>query len=59
MSKGRLWRHDAPGARRDAEGVLVSCADSLTIVDLPLPSVQLEIEIDVPAPAPDDEMALF
>ncbi|BBA98342.1 hypothetical protein RVR_4485 [Actinacidiphila reveromycinica] len=59
LTKGRLWRHDAPGARRDAEGVLVSCAGSLLIVDWPTPGVQLEIAIETPPEEPADAMALF
>lgn len=61
LSKGRIWRHDAPDARRDADGHLLSCAGSLEIVDLPYG--QMEIPVDTPGetPAPDtaDEPALF
>lgn len=59
LTKGRLWRHDAPGARRAPDGTLVSCAGSLAIVDLPTTGVQLEIHIEVPTPLPADGMALF
>lgn len=37
----------------------MSCAGSLTIIDLPSPGVQLEIDIDVPEGLPIDAMALF
>lgn len=50
LSKGRLCRHDAPGARRDAEGSLISCRGSLEIVDLPMPDQQLEFDVDEPKP---------
>ncbi|MFF2183855.1 hypothetical protein [Streptomyces sp. NPDC058155] len=40
MRRGRVWRHDAPGARRDPDGSLVSCPGSLAVVDLPLPGEQ-------------------
>ncbi|MGC4947718.1 hypothetical protein ACLQ2N_16170 [Streptomyces sp. DT224] len=61
LSKGRLWRHDAPEARRDADGHLVSCAGSLEIVDLPYG--QMEIAVDEPEPGveaqPADTLPLF
>ncbi|KPI33280.1 hypothetical protein OV450_1368 [Actinobacteria bacterium OV450] len=60
ISKGRLWRHDAPGIRRDADGVLVSCAGSLELVDIELPVAQLMFDLDGPAPdCPDGEPGLF
>ncbi|MEU7093013.1 hypothetical protein [Kitasatospora aureofaciens] len=40
-SKGRLWRHDAPDERR-VGGVLVSCKESLEIIDMPGVAQQLE-----------------
>lgn len=58
LSKGRIWRHDAPDARRDAHGHLLSCAGSLEIVDLPYG--QMEIAIEEPEAVPEEEaMALF
>jgi hypothetical protein len=63
LSKGRIWRHDAPDERRDANGHLLSCAGSLEIVDLP--NGQMEFPIAEPEPepelvtAPGDAMALF
>jgi hypothetical protein len=61
LSKGRIWRHDAPDARRDAHGHLLSCAGSLQIVDLPYGQMEIPIpepEAD-PDTAPADAMALF
>ncbi|MGW2444971.1 hypothetical protein [Streptomyces sp. NPDC001675] len=49
LSKGRLWPHDAPDARRDADGHLLSCAGSLEIVDL------LYGQMDLPASEPVEE----
>lgn len=40
MRKGRVWRHDAPGSRRDPDGSLVSCPGSLALVEMPLPGEQ-------------------
>ncbi|MEV8350805.1 hypothetical protein ACFVTT_27820 [Streptomyces niveus] len=59
LSKGRIWRHDAPDARRDADGHLLSCAGSLEIVDLPYGQLEIEIEAEGSAMLPDDAMALF
>ena len=59
LSNGRIWRHDAPDARRDAHGHLLSCPGSLEIVELPTPGRQLEISIETPTAAPVDAMALF
>lgn len=63
LTKGHLWRHDNPNARRAADGSLVSCDESLSIVDLPEVGRQMEFDIYVPAPdeapEPVDEMALF
>ncbi|MFD6936280.1 hypothetical protein ACFWAP_09025 [Streptomyces goshikiensis] len=64
ISKGRLRRHDAPGIRRDAEGVLVSCAGSLELVDIQLPATQLalslgELGLEDPAVELEEEAALF
>ncbi|MFB8347931.1 hypothetical protein [Streptomyces niveus] len=59
LSKGRIWRHDAPDARRDADGHLLSCAGSLEIVDLPYGQMEIEVEAEAPVTVPDDAMALF
>ncbi|WP_374230043.1 hypothetical protein [Streptomyces sp. OfavH-34-F] len=60
LTKGRLWRHDAPGNRRDENGALVSCAASLTIVDWPTSGLQLEIDVESPdTPAPSQAAVLF
>ncbi|MFF4292102.1 hypothetical protein ACFY0N_00425 [Streptomyces vinaceus] len=64
ISKGRLWRHDAPGIRRDSDGVLVSCAGSLELVDIQLPAAQLELDLgefgtEGTAGEPVEESALF
>lgn len=61
MSKGRLWRHDAPGAHRGPDGVLVSCAGSLVIVDVVArPATQLAFDLDEDQPEADTEApALF
>ncbi|RWZ77852.1 hypothetical protein EQK42_00540 [Streptomyces albidoflavus] len=62
LSKGRLWRHDAPDSRRDASGLLLSCAGSLAIVDLPCGQMEFTIDVPDPAEAPpptNDAMALF
>ncbi|MFF0395189.1 hypothetical protein ACFYSJ_05290 [Streptomyces sp. NPDC005248] len=60
LSKGRICRHDAPGARRDSDGSLVSCPGSLAIVDIPVPSQQLEFDVDEPQPeANETTPALF
>ncbi|WP_030236798.1 hypothetical protein [Streptomyces sp. NRRL S-350] len=55
-SKGRLWRHDAPDERR-VGGVLVSCKESLEIIDMPGPGAQLEIP--GVEPEPDEPTSLF
>ncbi|MFE4329639.1 hypothetical protein ACFRQM_09305 [Streptomyces sp. NPDC056831] len=55
LTKGRLWRHDHPGLRRDANGDLVSCSRSLEIVDLPVGGRQMELDIDEPDTAPGTE----
>ncbi|RKN04614.1 hypothetical protein [Streptomyces radicis] len=54
--RGRLWRHDEPGTRRDADGALVSCPGSLEAVELPTPVTQLTLDEREDAAAPD---ALF
>jgi hypothetical protein len=63
LSKGRIWRHDAPDERRDAHGHLLSCAGSLEIVDLPYGQMEFPIpEPEAEAAAADelaDAMALF
>lgn len=65
LTKGRLWRHDDASARRDPEGFLVSCSESLSTVDLPEAGRQMELDLDVPDPAdapepePLDTLALF
>ncbi|MEC3995173.1 hypothetical protein VSR01_17185 [Actinacidiphila sp. DG2A-62] len=63
LSKGRIWRHDAPDARRDAQGHLLSCAGSLEIVDLPYGQMEIPAVEPEPEPEPDaaaaDAMALF
>lgn len=60
LSKGRTCRHDAPGARRDSDGSLVSCRGSLEIVDLPVPDQQLEIDAEEPQSEGDKTaLALF
>lgn len=44
LGRGRVWRHDAPGERRrHADGSLVSCRGSLTVLDLPMPAQQLTL----------------
>ncbi|WP_405467627.1 hypothetical protein [Streptomyces canus] len=48
------------GVRRFTEAfgdALVSCAGSLTIVDLPMPGAQLELGQDEPNPIPEPEDA--
>lgn len=59
LSKGRIWRHDAPESRRDAEGHLLSCAGSLEIVDLPYGQMEFPVAEPEPDAAPADAMALF
>ncbi|MFD3612370.1 hypothetical protein ACFWXA_30750 [Streptomyces atroolivaceus] len=63
LTKGHLWRHDDAGARRDPDGSLVSCSESLSIVDLPEVGRQMEFDLGAlgpdPAPEPADAMALF
>ncbi|MFH8886254.1 hypothetical protein [Streptomyces californicus] len=65
LTKGRLWRHDDAGARRDPEGFLVSCSESLSTVDLPEAGRQMELDLDAPGPAdasepePPGPLALF
>ncbi|MGW6391207.1 hypothetical protein ACWFR1_12060 [Streptomyces sp. NPDC055103] len=54
LGKGRIWRHDAPDARRDSEGHLLSCAGSLEIVDL----TYGQMEIAVGQPETDAEPAV-
>ncbi|MER7807541.1 hypothetical protein [Streptomyces sp900116325] len=54
LSKGRICRHDAPGARRDTDGSLVSCRGSLEIVDLQMLVQQLEFDVDDPQPEADE-----
>ncbi|WP_381792966.1 hypothetical protein [Streptomyces niveus] len=51
MRKGRIWRHDAPGARRDSDGALVSCSGSLVLVDLPFPGEQPLFDLPEAQPA--------
>lgn len=57
--RGRLWRHDAPDMRRRYAGSLVSCDESLAIVDLPMAGRQLELDIDQPDVEPQVLAALF
>ncbi|MEU0956528.1 hypothetical protein ABZ353_29985 [Streptomyces niveus] len=52
LRRGRVWRHDAPGARRDPDGSLVSCPGSLALVDLPMPGEQPLF--DLPEPRPEE-----
>lgn len=63
LTKGHLWRHDDAGARRDPDGSLVSCAESLSTVDLPEVGRQMEFDVLDPSPdevpEPTDAMALF
>ncbi|MFF4391454.1 hypothetical protein ACFY0G_32395 [Streptomyces sp. NPDC001552] len=64
LSKGRLWRHDAPGGHRGPDGLLVSCAGSLSIVDVLLPATQLTFDLgelggEDPVEEPAGEPALF
>ncbi|MEV5677054.1 hypothetical protein [Streptomyces sp. NPDC052179] len=65
LTKGHLWRHDDPSARRDPDGSLVSCSESLSTVDLPEIGRQMEFDTDVPDPdtAPEpgylETIALF
>ncbi|MFJ7586971.1 hypothetical protein ACIQZO_06165 [Streptomyces sp. NPDC097617] len=59
LSKGRIWRHDAPDTRRDTTGHLLSCAGSLEIVDLPYGQMEIPISEPEPQPEPADAMALF
>lgn len=49
LSKGRVWRHDPPAARRAPGRPLVSCAGSLQVVDLPVGQMEL--------PEPDEQHA--
>lgn len=51
LSKGRIWRHDPPAARRDPGRPLVSCAGSLEVVDLPVGQMEIPIE------EPDEEQS--
>lgn len=55
LTKGHLWRHDDAGARRDPAGSLVSCGESLSIVDLPEVGRQMELDLDEPDTAPATE----
>ncbi|MCX4489874.1 hypothetical protein OG890_38980 [Streptomyces anulatus] len=57
LTKGHLWRHDDAGARRDPDGSLVSCSESLSTVDLPEIGRQMEFDIDAlnPDTAPEPE----
>ena len=59
LSKGRLWRHDAPDTRRDVNGHLLSCPGSLEIVELPTLGVQLTFGVDSAGTSPAEAMALF
>lgn len=63
LTKGHLWRHDDASARRDPDGSLVSCGESLSIVDLPEMGRQMMFDLDDSAPEqgpePVDAMALF
>ncbi|MFJ2255494.1 hypothetical protein [Streptomyces microflavus] len=43
-SKGRMWRHDAPGQARTPGNALMSCLGSLEIVDMPQFGRQLELD---------------
>ncbi|MEU1436476.1 hypothetical protein ABZ438_20725 [Streptomyces sp. NPDC005786] len=51
LTKGHLWRHDDARARRGPDGSLVSCSESLSIVDLPEIGRQMEF------PTEPDELA--
>ncbi|MFC8075049.1 hypothetical protein ACFUN8_05875 [Streptomyces sp. NPDC057307] len=57
IRRGRVWRHDAPGARRGADGSLVSCPGSLGIVDMPMPGEQPLFELPLPLPLPESAEA--
>lgn len=59
LGKGRLWRHDEPGMRAEYQGALVSCADSLAVVDLPTGAHQLELGADATGQVPADVAALL
>jgi hypothetical protein len=59
LTKGTVWRHDAPTLRRDTDGRLLSCGGSLEVVDLPIPGQQLTFDVETPEPEPLDTMALF
>ncbi|MFE3378716.1 hypothetical protein [Streptomyces anulatus] len=65
LTKGHLWRHDDARARRDPDGSLVSCSESLSTVDLPEIGRQMVFDLDVQdpdtAPEPEtlDEAVLF
>ncbi|MER5688513.1 hypothetical protein [Streptomyces sp. NPDC002205] len=60
LGKGRICRHDAPGARRDLDSSLVSCPGSLAVVDIPVPSQQLAFDVEEPQPEADETTpALF
>lgn len=63
LTQGHLWRHDDARARRDPDGSLVSCSESLSIVDLPEIGRQMEFDTDIrdpdEVPESDDVMALF
>lgn len=62
-TKGQLWRHDAPAQRRDADGMLVSCRQSLAIVERPWAGRRMELTTDDAAPgeasSSDGTIALF
>ncbi|MFF3730204.1 hypothetical protein ACFYXM_07755 [Streptomyces sp. NPDC002476] len=57
LSKGHVWRHDAPDMRAKHPDELVSCGGSLEIVDLPVGQMELPVdepEEAAPAGASDD-----
>lgn len=56
--RGRVWRHDAPEVRRDADGALVSCRGALEIVDITAVAAQLAFEVDA-LERDDDAPTLF
>lgn len=57
-AKGRVWRHDAPEVRRDADGALVSCKGALEIVDITAAAAQLAFDSDA-LERDDDAPTLF
>ncbi|GAA4973514.1 hypothetical protein GCM10023205_45040 [Yinghuangia aomiensis] len=45
-ARGRVWRHDAPEVRRDADGALVSCKGALEVVDVTAVAAQLAFDVE-------------